>query len=290
MNRLGVEETTPIENRTLSKALENAQKKVESMNFDSRKNVVQYDDVMNRHRKATYSRRQAVLTSEDISEFVLEAIEQQVAAIVGADQDKPAELKKELSALATLGEAQLKKIIKAQPESRAEVAIATTKDAYRAREQDITPSELRKLERLIYLQTLDAAWMQHLENMQHLREGIGWRSIGQRDPLVEYRREGQRFFEQMQSEIANNIVQILFRAQPAPEAQEVIETELTRAAEHAVEGGGETKEQRKDDRRKAKKAAVKDEAATAKRDAAPTKGSRQSKAARKRQKKARRKK
>jgi len=237
MARLGVDEDTPIENKTLSKALENAQKKVESHNFDARKNVVQYDDVMNRHRKATYSRRQEILRSDDVSGHILSMIEAEITELTAAYLSQPRELKKELGALIPFSPAQLAKIIKTQADNRPAAAVKLAKELYNAREKRFGADSLRQLERALYLQALDTAWMQHLENMQHLREGITWRSIGQRDPLVEYRREGQAMFERMEAELRNNIVQFIYRAEPPAQPEEAMETELTKAAERAIEGG-----------------------------------------------------
>lgn len=237
MERLGVDETTPIENKSLSKAIENAQKKVESHNFDSRKQVVQYDDVMNRHRKATYIRRQEILKEEDISKYIKQMIEEEIDQLVLLYGTDKKELIKELGNLVPLSQSVLNNINKKTPVELTDYLYDQVRKLYQKREFEITPKIMRLLEREIYLQVLDTAWMQHLENMQHLREGINWRSIGQRDPLVEYRREGQALFEQMLVHIRTDIVQIIYRATPAASEEEAPETELTKAAEAAVEGG-----------------------------------------------------
>lgn len=284
MSRLGVDETTPIENRSLSKAIENAQKKVESHNFDARKNVVQYDDVMNRHRKATYSLRQEILKSDDISQRIKDLVTDELAAIVAAYSTNSQELGKELQAAVPFSGQQIKSILKASVESRADKAAETALNMYEARAKRFGKSAMRQLERTIYLQALDTAWMQHLENMQHLREGITWRSIGQRDPLVEYRREGQSMYDRMQQELRNNIVQFLFRAEPPQEAEEVVETELTKAAQSAVEGGNAPSGSRQ--ARRQASAQKEPETTTVKPQARPSRST--TKAQRKRKKKARR--
>lgn len=285
MSRLGVDETTPIENRSLSKAIENAQKKVESHNFDARKNVVQYDDVMNRHRKATYSLRQEILKSEDISQRVEDLITDELAAIAVAYATNTKELGKELQAAVPFSAQQLKSILKAPPESRADKAAETALKIYETRAKRFGKPAMRQLERTVYLQALDTAWMQHLENMQHLREGITWRSIGQRDPLVEYRREGQSMYDRMQQELRNNIVQFLFRAEPPSQTEEVVETELTKAAQSAVEGGSAPSGSRQA-RRQGQASAQKEPETTVKPQARPSRST--TKAQRKRKKKARR--
>ncbi|HEX9679093.1 MAG TPA: preprotein translocase subunit SecA, partial [Candidatus Saccharimonadales bacterium] len=278
MGRLGVDETTPIENRTLSKAIENAQKKVESQFFDSRKNVVQYDDVMNRHRKSTYSTRQQILKQTDVSQDIKGMITSEVTDITSQYVDDPGELKKEIAVAVPLPSKDLAKIAKAEAEKQPQLAAELALKLYAERETRYGAAVIRQLERAIYLQSLDTGWMQHLENMQHLREGINWRAIGQRDPLVEYRREGQSLFESMQNQLQNNVVQFVFRAEPT--ADETVETELTKAAEHAIEGGTKT-------RQVTRRRSVKDEP-PAKPPVADPGQAKKSKSERKRNKKARR--
>lgn len=241
MQRLGVDANTPIENKTLSKALENAQKKVENHYFDMRKNVVQYDDVMNRHRKATYVRRQQILANPDISEQVDELLETALSSTLTTYPDQPAELKKELNTLVPFDDKTISAIVKTAVEERLSKALKCAQELYQKRVKKFGQEAIRKLEREVYLQVLDTAWMQHLENMDHFRQGVGLRGYGQRDPLVEYRREGQAMFESMQVEMANNIIQILFRAEPIVTEEEAVDTELTRAAEHAIENAAAVK-------------------------------------------------
>jgi preprotein translocase subunit SecA len=112
-------------------------------------------------------------------------------------------------------------------------------ELYAQREKKIGAETMRAMEREVYLQVLDSAWMQHLENMDHFRQGVGLRGYGQRDPLVEYRKEGQAMFERMQAEMDNNITQIIFRAEPPKEEAEAVDTELTRAAAQAIESATE---------------------------------------------------
>lgn len=239
MERLGVSETTPIENRSLSKAIENAQKKVESMHFDSRKNVVQYDDVMNRHRGAVYTTRKEILMKDDLSDEVYELIKQEALSYVsGPEEDKKPAIK-ELTAVIPLSDRVSSKLIqKKDPKELSDEAVKASLDLYKKRERDLTSQIMRQMEKDVYLQILDTNWMQHLENMDHLRQGIGLRGIGQRDPLVEYRREGQVFFETMEATVRNELVRTLYRLEPVrPEEMGEVETELTRAAKRSIEGG-----------------------------------------------------
>jgi preprotein translocase subunit SecA len=240
MDRLGVDEETPIQNRAVTRTLESAQKKVEGYNFDTRKNVVQYDNVMNRHRKAVYSMRRQILEQDDISAQVKELVEEAVRQLtVFAPGDKSTFIE-QFESVVPLKKDALKKLAdEAKDKDRFEKALKATNKLYKEREKDFGSEVTRKLEREIYLQVLDTLWMQHLENMQHLRDGIHWRSIGQRDPLVEYRQESQRLFEQLQGTLREEVVRAIFHVtrHDVMHANEEFDTELTRAAEQSVEQG-----------------------------------------------------
>ena len=240
MNRLGVDEDTPIENKSISKALEGAQKKVESFHFDSRKNVVKYDDVMNRHRKATYGLRQELLAEESAKDRVQDLIDEEVAFYTLGEEEKASDLVKDVVPVFNLDEAAQKRIAKAKtPEDFTKDLKKSVEARYKEQEEAFGDDTIRKVEKEILLQVLDTQWMQHLENMGHLREGINWRSVGQKDPLVEYRREGQRMYEAMEDEMRGEVMKSLFHARPVQqdELDEPIETELTRAAAQSVESG-----------------------------------------------------
>ncbi len=241
MGRLKVEEDVPIENRIISRSLENAQKKVEGFHFDQRKNVVQYDDVMNRHRKATYSMRKEILKAENISKRIKVYVEDEVKLLADSPLRLTEEFEPAVRELLPLDEPALDRIFDTSVDKVKAVLLEEAKQLYNGREEAFGRDILRKVERDIYLQILDNLWMQHLENMDHLREGIHWMSVGQRDPLVEYRRRGQIIFEEMQSTLRHEIVRALFHAEPI--AQEdldrPIETELTRAARNSISNAGE---------------------------------------------------
>ncbi len=237
MDRLKVDEDTPIESRMITKALEGAQKKVEGFNFDMRKNVVQYDDVMNRHRKAIYALRREVLRASDISPRVRQFISEEVEALVVHPDSMTEAFEAILSEVFPFNEQMLDKIFDA-PADKFQTQLETAALAlYKKQDKAFGAEVLRKVERDIYMQILDNLWMQHLENMDHLRQGIHWISVGQRDPLVEYRRQGQRLFEDMQLSLRHDIVRAVMHAQPISEeeAQRAVETELTRAARGSVD-------------------------------------------------------
>lgn len=236
MARLSVDDETPIENRLISKSLENAQKKVEGFHFDQRKNVVKYDDVMNRHRKATYAMRKEILKSEDISKRIHAFVEDEAKAL----SESPLLTSEQFEAVVResfpFEESTLDRLFDTSADKFGKVLLTEAKELYSGREAAFTPEIMRKVERDVYLQLLDNLWMQHLENMDHLREGIHWMSVGQRDPLVEYRKQGQRLFEEMQATLRHEVVRALFHAQPIDIADldRPAETELTRAARQST--------------------------------------------------------
>ncbi len=236
MTRLGVEDTVPIENRTLSKALESAQKKVEDQHFDSRKHVVQYDDVMNRHRKATYTLRRQILESDDIKAQVDEVIDRQARQIAPGPNQPVTNAADDAEIIFAVDAKTKEALVKAGEDKFLSQLHKAIKKLRTAKTAEFGEPIMRQVEREIYLQVLDTFWMQHLENMDHLREGINWRSVGQRDPLVEYRREGQALFETMQEGMENELTRALFHAQLQRGIQpdEPIETELTRAARRSI--------------------------------------------------------
>ena len=243
MDRLGVDEDTPIQNRAVSKTLEAAQKRVEGYNFDTRKQVVQYDDVINRHRRAVYSIRRRILEGDDIKPEIERLIKEKVNQVVVVPSKNEPKLVENFTFIFPVDEEEITTIGKVKKDrERAEKALALAKKAYAEKEEEIGDERLRGVEREVYMAVLDTLWMQHLENMQHLREGIHWRSVGQRDPLVEYRSESQKLFNSLQSNLRDEVLNTIFRihkhdAVIAQSQDDEYETELTRLAENAVEKG-----------------------------------------------------
>jgi preprotein translocase subunit SecA len=237
MERLGVDDETPIENRVISKSLEGAQKKVEGFNFDARKNVVQYDDVMNRHRRATYVMRREILMQADIKKRIKLFMSDEVKLLANSPDKLSDKFESMITEVFPFDAPALDRLFDSDADKFGEVLQQEVNELYDSRELAFTPDIMRKVERDIYLQILDNLWMQHLENMDHLREGIGWLSVGQRDPLVEYRRQAQILFDQMQLQLRHDVVRAVFSAEPvaADELDQPIETELTRAARRSVD-------------------------------------------------------
>lgn len=242
MDRLGVEEGVPIQNRAVSRTLEAAQKRVEGYNFDRRKNVVQYDNVMNRHRKAVYSLRRQILLSQNSFDEIRKLIADKARRLNaewpagGPDMVAALELSFNLPVAKAKAISQIKK-----EKQRLKEIIAAAEKAYSHQEKELTPDLMRRIEREVYLQVMDTLWMQHLEDMQHLLEGIGLRGYGQRDPLVEYRHESQRMFEALQNTLCDEVLMTLFKIKPNDltliASDGAVETELTKAAERSVEQG-----------------------------------------------------
>ncbi|MCA9325885.1 preprotein translocase subunit SecA [Candidatus Saccharibacteria bacterium] len=236
MERLNVDDDTPIENRLISRSLEGAQKKVEGFHFDQRKNVVQYDDVMNRHRKAIYSMRREILNQPEISKRLKLMIDDEAAMAASSPQLTSEGFQDILTEVFPFDEATLDRLFDSEVGEFEKKLAQAGRELYDQRETAFGGEIMRKLERDIYLQVLDNLWMQHLENMDHLREGIHWMAVGQQDPLVEYRRRSQIYFEEMQQTLRHDVLRTLFYAEPidAAHLEEPAETELTRAARQSV--------------------------------------------------------
>lgn len=241
MDRLGIDEDTPIQNKAVSKTLEAAQKRVEGYNFDTRKNVVQYDNVINRHRRVVYTVRRKILEGDSIKPEMEKLIEQKLRELTVVPAKNNKHFAEEFEAIFPIGEAKIKIIgDEKNDKNRFELAKKDVNDFYTKKEKELTEEILRKVEREVYLQVLDTLWMQHLENMQHLREGIHWRSVGQRDPLVEYRSESQKLFDSLQATLREEVLRATMHVRKSDitvRSEEEHDTELTRLAENSVEKG-----------------------------------------------------
>lgn len=236
LSRLKVDEDTPIENRLISKNLEKAQEKVEGFHFDQRKNVVQYDDVMNRHRKAIYAMRREILRQEDISKRIKLMIEEEAHALATSPLIANDDFDQVVHEVFPFDEPTLDRLFDSETTQFEKKLLTEARELYDVRETAFTSEIMRKVERDVYMQILDNLWMQHLENMDHLREGIHWMSVGQQDPLVEYRRQGQRIFDDLQLTLRHDVLRALYYAEPVDEMpDELHETELTRAARSSVD-------------------------------------------------------
>ena len=278
MQHLGVDENTPIQNRSVTKTLEAAQKRIEGFNFDSRKNVVQYDNVINRHRRVVYMMRRKILEGENIHGEIERLMKDAAADLTMLSSRANKDFVKNFKSVFDFDEDLISEIGKMRKEQdRAKLALTAIKEAYAMKEAEISEDIMRKIEREVYLKVLDGLWMQHLENMQHLREGIHWRSVGQRDPLVEYRSESQKLFDGLQKNLREVVLKALLNItiHDANEAGltdgEEYESELTKMAESSTEKGvNEISKgvENMDDEFKSEKSAGKNKSANAKRNAA----------------------
>lgn len=227
----------------ISKTLENAQKRVEGYNYDTRKNVVQYDNVINRHRKVVYTMRRKILDGGNIKPEVETLLKDEVAALTELPSKNNPKFVEEFQAIIPLDTEELQAIGKEKKDKlRREQAEKAAVKLYAAKEKEIGEDLMRSVERDVYLQVLDTLWMQHLENMQHLREGIHWRSVGQRDPLVEYRSESQKLFDSLQATLREEVLRAMLHVRRSDAVtreavQEEHDTELTKLAENSVEHG-----------------------------------------------------
>ncbi len=241
MTRIGVDDETPIQHKMASKTLEAAQKRVEGYNFDNRKNVVQYDNVINRHRRVVYTIRRKILEGEDIKNEVMRLVREKLQELTAVPARNNKNFEVEFAEMFPIGEKKIKAIgAEKRDKARYELALKEVKKLYAAKEAEIEVDVMRKVEREVYLQVLDTLWMQHLENMQHLREGIHWRSVGQRDPLVEYRGESQKLFNSLQATLREEVIRAIMHVHThdaVARTAEEHDTELTRLAETAVEKG-----------------------------------------------------
>ncbi len=244
---VGLDEDTPIHNRAVTKNLEAAQRRIEGFNFDSRKNVVQYDNVINRHRRVVYLMRRKILEGENISQEIKRLMKEATVDLTIESSRVNKKFKQNFLQVFNI-DADLVETIGAmrKPEDRAKLALTAVSEAYANQELEFGPEVMRRIEREVYLKVLDALWMQHLENMQHLREGIHWRSIGQRDPLVEYRTESQKLFEGLQKNLREEVLKILLSVtKQEAVATDIVDgeeydTELTQMAETATNKGVNT--------------------------------------------------
>ena len=232
MEKLGVDEDTPIDAKILSNAIENAQKQVESRNFQTRKTVLEYDDVMNTQREVIYKQRRQVLDGEDVHGAIENMLSTMITSTITGHAGEQGKLDEEAFKLATahlsgsvLTPGQLLDFQKKAPsmgaEELAQEMLAAAQDNYAKREEEINTQmaplmggsdkvPMRELERVILLRVVDEYWMDQIDAMTELRQGIGLRAYGQSDPVVEYKREGYDMFEQMISAIQEETLRRLF--------------------------------------------------------------------------------
>ena len=213
-NTLGADEDMPIESRLISKAVENAQKKVEGRNFSIRKNVLQYDDVMNVQRTVIYEQRREVLDGKNLKESILKMMDSVVELIVDSHIVDGEEVNKEsiaqdIETNLGISDVAALKTEKFDRNALVDELIAKVHEIYASKEIEFGEENLRELERVVMLKIVDQKWMDHIDNMDELKKGIGLRGYGQQDPVVQYRLEGTEMFDDMIEDIRMDVVKIL---------------------------------------------------------------------------------
>lgn len=261
MTKLGLPEDQPIQNPIISKTIENAQSKIEGFNFDIRKHILDYDDVMNKQREILYKKRRAVLEATNIKPEIMDNIREEIERAVSSSltaEDGNLEVEKitenihSMIALPSAAQVKLKEIVENRNRNTAELIGEATdylagvaKEFYNFKEKEVGEANMRSIERSIALQTIDVMWMSHLDEIDYLREGIGLRGYGQRDPLVEYKREAFSMFSYLMENIKSTIVHTIFRVSAAPvaESQSAIpEKNLNFSGAEEVESFGSARE------------------------------------------------
>jgi preprotein translocase subunit SecA len=228
MNRLGVEEDQPIEHSLVTKAIENAQRRVEGHNFEMRKQLLEYDDVMNQQREVVYSQRREILKGERLKEMVLDMIAEVGEKIVAQytderrysdEWDLPG-LREGLSQTFTFPlELEKDALEEMKQEDLRALVLEKTRAYYEEKERAFGEEVMRDLERFILLQSLDSQWKDHLLNIDHLKEGIGMRAYAQQNPLIEYKKEGFELFVDMLASVREDAVRKLFAVQMAEQRE-----------------------------------------------------------------------
>lgn len=242
MGKLGMDEDVPIENRMVSKAIENAQKRVESQNFDIRKHLLEYDDVMNKQRREIYAFRKEILQEENLSSRIFSMADEILDEMLSiyCPEDKSREewdtkgLKDSVYGIfsVTMGA-----ISQTGDDLKEELSSEVTK-SYEKKEAEIGSEMMRYLEKLFVLQVVDSQWKDHLLAMDHLKEGIGLRGYGQRDPLVEYKREAFDMFSEMSTRISSEVVTRLFKIQVQRDREAEIKSHQKRMSLNYNRGEG----------------------------------------------------
>ncbi|WP_416828400.1 preprotein translocase subunit SecA [Ectobacillus polymachus] len=240
MDRLGMDDTQPIESKMVSRAVESAQKRVEGNNYDARKQLLQYDDVLRQQREVIYKQRQDVLEADNLRSIIEGMIQGSVTRAVAAHTNNELEedwnIKELIDYLASsvleehdVTEEELRRLA---PEEMSELILAKVKEHYDEKEKQLPDEQMREFEKVVVLRVVDSKWMEHIDAMERLREGIHLRAYGQIDPLREYQMEGFAMFEAMITSIEEEISRYIMKAQIETNLQreEVLQGEAVRPA------------------------------------------------------------
>ena len=245
-NTLGADENMPIQSKMISKAVENAQRKVESRNFTIRKNVLKYDDVMNAQREVIYKQRREVLDGKNIHDNIINMIEyvtDNLPTIYVEGENNKLNIESLNNDIINIFGIEMFDFIKEHKDNIEDISEELKKQAleiYKQKEEEITSDQMRELERIVMLKVVDEKWMDHIDSMDELKNGIGLRAYGQKDPVVQYRLEGFDMFDEMINNIKVDVTKILMHIRAAGEAKRQETVKITGAALeaiHSVDGG-----------------------------------------------------
>jgi len=244
MDKLGMEEDEPIEHKLITRSIEHAQKKVEARNFDMRKNVLEYDDVMNQQREVIYAQRRKVLMGDHLRDNIMYMVHQIITSEMNqyaSEKLYPEEwtldgLIKDAEAIyAPEGRLKKEELEAMSRDELEETLVKIAEERYAAREQEYSEPIMRELEKVVMLRVVDNKWMEHLDHMDMLREGINLRAYGQRNPLVEYKIEGFNMFEEMINAIQTDIAKLIYRVSIVTQEEQQLQDHLQNA--QASHGG-----------------------------------------------------
>lgn len=251
-NTLGADEDMPIESRIISNAVESAQRKVEDRNFSIRKHVLQYDDVMNTQREIIYKQRREVLDGENLKENILKMMDSSIESLVAVYTSDVENVNKEafmqdIKMSFGIDELDSLKQEKINPENIINELKEKVNNIYESKEKEFGEEDLRELERVVMLKVVDQKWMDHIDNMDELKNGIGLRAYGQKDPVVQYRIEGFDMFDEMVEDIKNEVSKILLHIQKKEgitrtESAQITNASLEDTAINLVDGNLSEKE------------------------------------------------
>ncbi|MFC1993004.1 preprotein translocase subunit SecA [Chloroflexota bacterium] len=217
MEWAGIDEDTPIENRLVNRAIEGAQVRVEGHHFDVRKHLVEYDDVVNRHRELIYGERRKILSGADLKANIISMVGQEIQAMLAAhigdgrgDEDVEGFINDVSTVFPLPPTLDADALSQMRPKQIEDKLTELTEVLYKEREKELGSDNMRVLERLVMLRTMDSLWVEHLTAMENMRQGIGLQAVGQRDPLVAYKREGHNLFQDLLSNIQHDVVHTIY--------------------------------------------------------------------------------
>ena len=252
MERFGIEEDIPIDKPLVSRTIENAQKKVESRNFEIRRNLLEYDDVLNQQREVIYDQRRRVLEGENMKEPILDMVEEVIDRLVQEytaeegfldDEKAMALLKRAEDMMARKGHMPTDNLMDVEADQARSILLEEARAFYESREEELTSAIMRELERVVLLRTVDRHWMYFIDVMHELRREIHTQAYGQRDPLVEYKRQSFDMFEDMIQQIQTDVVRAVYqvRVTAAPRREAVTGEATGLRPRIAAVGGGSAK-------------------------------------------------